>query len=248
MDERKVVAVTGGARGLGRAFCGHFARDGYRVAVCDIRVDDARDVADAIEQTGGTAIPVRLDVTDETSANAMADELAGTWGRVDILINNAGLWGDIKMEPVMDVSVDYWDTIMAVNLRGPLLCSRAVAPSMRERHWGRIVNISSMGAYLLGKTYSISKLAVHHLTWSLADELGASGITVNCVAPGTMDTEATRRQDSDEHLERVIAANIVKRLGRPEDIYAALRYFTSDEAEWCTGQSLLVNGGFNVRL
>src|SRR5262249_17313292 len=150
------------------------------------------------------------------------------WGAVHVLVNNAGLYGDHRFQPVLETAPDYWDTVLAINLRGPLLCARAVAPVMRSQGSGRIVNISSMGAFLLGGVVSASKLALNPLTWSLAAELGASGITVNAVGPGTMDVESAHRQNTAADLEDRAAKSLVKRIGKPLDIYAAIRYFASE--------------------
>jgi NAD(P)-dependent dehydrogenase (short-subunit alcohol dehydrogenase family) len=244
-----VVVVTGAARGLGRDFARAFAGDDHRVVVADIDTAGAKQVAEAINAEGGQAFAVGVDVTDEASTLAMAAAITGEWGGIDILVNNAGLFGDHVFRPVVDEDIAAWDLVMSINLKGPLLCSRAVVPAMKAAGWGRIVNISSMGAYTNAGVYAISKLALNHLTWCLATELGEFGITVNAVGPGTMDTESSDRQhpDASWRVKRA-AATPVRRTGRAEDVYAAIRYFTSDAAEWCTAQTLLVNGGFNVHI
>lgn len=248
-EDRPVAVVTGAAGGIGSELAHFFARDGYAVVVADLRADAAEQTAGGIREEGHAAIGVPVDVTDETSTLAMARAVDDEFGRVDVLVNNAGLFGDrVWTGPVLEIDTESWDALMAVNVKGTLLCSRAVAPVMRKAAWGRIVNISSMGAYLPAGGYSLSKLAVHHLTWTLALELGPDNITVNCIGPGTIDGETCRRQNSPEQIEARIASSIVKRLGRPSDIYAAIRYFASTESEFCTGQVLLVNGGVNVRL
>jgi NAD(P)-dependent dehydrogenase (short-subunit alcohol dehydrogenase family) len=149
--------------------------------------------------------------------------------------------------PLTDVPPEYWDLVMAVNVKGPLLCARAVVPGMRNQEWGRIINISSIGAYMAGGVYSVSKLAVNQLTWGLATQLGASGITVNGIAPGVIDNEATQRQVQRGAIDSLINSNIIKRSGRAEDMYGMIRYLSSDEAGWITGQTFLVNGGFSTR-
>jgi NAD(P)-dependent dehydrogenase (short-subunit alcohol dehydrogenase family) len=241
--------VTGAARGLGRDFARSFAGDGHRVVVADIDEAGAKQVAEAVNAGGGQAIAVGVDVTDEASTLEMAAAVRREWGGADILVNNAGLFGDHVFRSVIDEDIAAWDRVLAINLKGPLLCSRAIAPAMKERGWGRIVNISSMGAYTNAGVYAISKLALNHLTWCLATELGEFGITVNAVGPGTMDTESSDRQhpDSAWRVKRA-AATPVRRTGQAADIYAAIRYFTSADAEWCTAQTLLVNGGFNVHI
>jgi NAD(P)-dependent dehydrogenase (short-subunit alcohol dehydrogenase family) len=226
------------------------AAEGYRVVVAEIAGDGAGATAEQICRDTGSdvAVGMPVDVASEDSTKSLAAAVLDRWGRIDVLVNNAGIYGDMRFEPVTTMDIDYWHTVTKVNLGGVLLCSRAVLPAMRQRRWGRIVNISSMAAYLPAGVYSVTKLAVHQLTWNLAREVGDDGITVNCVAPGTLDLESSRQQHSDEWMRQRPHSFIVKRLGVPRDIYAAIRYFASDDAEWCTGQTLMVNGGFSVHI
>lgn len=244
----RVMIVTGAGRGLGEAFARFAGQDGYAVVAADLDGDAARAAAEAIRAAGGQAIGVTVDVADADSASAMAAAALERWGRIDVLVNNAGIYGDHRFEPITETDLDYWDFVLRVNLKGPLVCSRAVIPSMRERRWGRIINISSMGAYTPAGVYALSKLGVNHLTWNLAVEVGADHITVNAIGPGTMDVPSAHRINPPAELENRIRQNLIKRLGKPWDIYAAIRYFAGDDAEWCTGQTLLVNGGWNVHL
>lgn len=244
----KVAVVTGAGRGLGREYARCFAEDGASVAVADVDGDGADATAKLIADAGGRAVPVAVDVTDEASTEAMARQVLESLGGVDIVVNNAAIWGDLQQTTLTGIDPSYWDTVMAVNVKGPLLVARSVLPSMRERGWGRIVNISSMGAYMPGGVYGVSKLAVNQLTWALAAEVGADGITVNAVAPGTIGNEATRRQVPQQGLDRLVQSNIIKREGDARDIYGMIRYLVSDDAEWVTAQTFLVNGGFNTRL
>src|SRR5689334_23117781 len=146
--EGKVAIVTGSARGLGRDYAEMFARDGARVVVADILTDLGEQTAQAIRDSGGSALAVALDVTDLNSARSMAERAASAFGRIDILVNNAALWGDLQSTPCLETPPDYWDKVMAVNLKGPLLCAQAVVPHMKANNWGRIINISSMGALM----------------------------------------------------------------------------------------------------
>jgi NAD(P)-dependent dehydrogenase (short-subunit alcohol dehydrogenase family) len=250
VPEEPVVIVTGGAGHVGRGLCRLFARDGWAVVVADRDADGARKAASEAGSEGPDVFSVSVDVTDEASASGMVDQVLARFGRIDALINNAGLYGNPTWTgPMLEVPEDQWHAVMAVNVWGPVVCVRAVAPVMKRSRWGRIVNVSSQGAYKPAGVYTTSKLAVHQVTWNLARELGPYGITVNCVAPGLMDVPtAYQDKGSAEGVRAAAADYIIKRLGRPEDLYAAMKYFVSKEAEWCTGQWLMVNGGSEVHL
>lgn len=244
-----VVVVTGAARGLGRDYAAMFAADGARVALADVRGDDVAEAADEVvaQNEGAETLGIEFDVTDVESVAAMTEAVLSRWGQIDVLINNAGIWGDLEAELLSATRPDYFDLVMGVNLRGPLLCAQSVLGSMRERGWGRIINISSMGAYMPSGVYGVSKLALNQMTFTLATELGPSGITVNAVAPGPIDNEATRTQVPDAGIEKMINGTAMKRMGTSRDLYGMLRYLVSRDADWVTGQTFLVNGGFNSR-
>jgi 3-oxoacyl-[acyl-carrier protein] reductase len=244
--EGKVAIVTGSARGLGRDYARMFAKDGALVVVADILAEQAEETAREINDGNGKAIAARLDVTDLKSANAMADKAVEAFGKIDILVNNAGIWGDLQSKPCLKTDPDYWDLVLAVNLKGPLLCAQAVVPHMKTNNWGRIVNISSMGAIMRGGAYGASKLALNHLTYSLAHEVGAFGITVNGVGPGATLNEATRSQVPEAAFNAMIQQQPIKRPGTGDDQYGAIKYLCSDDAAWVTGQTIYVNGGFNT--
>ena len=244
--EGKVAIVTGAARGLGRDYARSFAAEGVSVVIADVLGDLAEETAADIRKSGGKALAVSVDVADVSSTRAMADRAAETFGRLDILVNNAAVWGDLESSPMIQVKPDYWDKVMAVNLKGPLLCAQACVPHMRKNNWGRIINISSMGALMRGGPYGTSKLALNHMTFTLAHELGDFGITVNGVGPGASYNEATKNQVPEQVFQMLLAQQSVKRAGQSSDFYAAMRYLCSDGAEWVTGQTLLVNGGFNT--
>lgn len=246
MSDARVAIVTGAARGLGREYAGLFSAEGRRVVLTDQDGDGVEAAAEAIRDGGGDAIAVRADVTDVDQTAAVAEAALSAWGRIDILVNNAAVWGDLVPAPVTEIDPDYWDFVMAVNLKGPLLCARAVLPAMRAAGWGRIVNVSSMGAYMRGGAYATSKAALNHLTWNLAHEAG-DGVTVNAVAPGGVFNEATQSQVSKAGFDALIAGCIVKRPATAADVFAAIRYLSADDAGYVTGQVLLVNGGFNTR-
>ena len=244
--EDQVVIVTGAARGLGRRYAERFAGEGANVVVADLR-EDVTAAASEITDGGGTAIAVQVDVNDEAATRQMAEQTVARFGRIDVLVNNAGIWGDYEVKPLLEIDPGYWDLVMGVNVRGPLLCSRAVAPTMVAQGRGRIVNISSIGAYMVSGVYGVSKLALNQLTFALAKELGHAGVTVNAVAPGPIDNEASRKQVPPAAMERLRDSTLVKRLGDADDIYGMIAYLASDDAAWVTGQTYLVNGGFNAR-
>jgi NAD(P)-dependent dehydrogenase (short-subunit alcohol dehydrogenase family) len=240
----KVAIITGAARGLGREYSRFFAEDGASVVLGDINGEGAKQAARELVSAGyEKALGLYLDVTAESSAQHMAEQAMQRFGRIDILVNNAGIWGDLVRAPLLTIDPDYWDTVMAVNLKGALLCSRAVVPIMRQQGRGRIINISSNGAYKAGSVYSISKLALNQLTYSLAAQVADFGITCNGIAPGPILTEATQRQYSEQELEEVVQQNMIKRAGTGRDLYGAIRYLCSDDADWVTGQTIYVNGG-----
>ena len=242
----QVVIVTGAARGLGRRYAERFAAEGAKVVVADLR-DDVTAAASEITDSGGAAIAVHVDVNDEVATRHMAEETVARFGRIDVLVNNAGIWGDYEVKPLLEIDPAYWDLVMGVNVRGPLLCSRAVAPTMVAQGRGRIVNISSIGAYMVSGVYGVSKLALNQLTYALAKELGQAGVTVNAVAPGPIDNDASRKQVPPAAMDRLRDTTLVKRLGDADDIYGMIAYLASDDAAWVTGQTYLVNGGFSAR-
>jgi 3-oxoacyl-[acyl-carrier protein] reductase len=244
----EVVIVTGAGRGLGREYARMFAADGACVVVADIDADGAKATAAVIQQAAGSAISIAVDVTEPESVAAMATAAVAEFGSVHVLVNNAGIWGDLQRVPLTDIEPAYWDLVMSVNVRGPLLCSRAVLPVMREQQWGRIINISSIGAWMPSGVYGVSKLALNQLTFALATEVGDHGITVNAVAPGTVDNEATQRQVPKAGLAGLVNRNAIKRAGTAADLYGMIRYLASEEAEWVTGQTIAVNGGYGSRL
>lgn len=248
MSAGRVVIVTGAGRGLGREYARMFADEGASVVVADLDLEGAESTVAEIREASGSALAVAVDVTDFSSVESLVAATLEEFGGVHVLVNNAGIWGDLQRTPLAEIDPAYWDFVMAVNVRGPLLCSKAVVPTMSAQHWGRIVNISSIGAWMPSGVYGVSKLALNQLTFALASELGVLGITVNAVAPGTIDNEATQRQVPKSGLDGLVNRNAIKRPGTAKDLYGMIRYLCSDEAEWVTGQTMAVNGGFGSRL
>jgi 3-oxoacyl-[acyl-carrier protein] reductase len=238
--DQQVALVTGGAGGLGAVISRELAARGVIVAVADIALDKAEAVAGEID---GTAVGVALDVTDSSAVDALVERLTTDHGRVDILVNCAGFPVD---RPLVKMTDDEWRTVLDVCLFGTFATSRAVAPGMIEREYGRIVNLSSR-AYLGNPgqaNYSAAKAGVIGLTKSLAKELGRHGITVNAIAPGMIETEMVRSHPKFEMIaERAIKDNSIKRLGIPEDVASAVVYLASPEAGFVSGDVIHVSGG-----
>jgi 3-oxoacyl-[acyl-carrier protein] reductase len=238
----QVALVTGAARGIGFEIASELAQAGARVAVLDVREADANAAAQQLCDDGLEAIGVGADVTRQDQVVAAIQSVIDQWGRIDILINNAGI---CPMTPLTDISEAEWDLVLGVNLKGSFLCSQAVAPVMSQQQHGKIVNIASsagqMGGLAVGLHYSASKAGVLGLTKSLARIL-APAIQVNAVAPGTTETEMI--QDWDENAVATIVKQIpLKRLGQPSDVAGAVLFLVSPQAAFITGQTLSVNGG-----
>ena len=231
----KTAVVTGGASGIGRAIAARLERDGYHVATIDLQPSEA-DFAYA------------ADVTDRAQVDAALGKIRQKLGPVSVLVNAAGLDGFSRFT---DITFDQWQRVLNVNLNGVFHCCQAVIPEMVDAGWGRIVNISSSSTHsgVAGMThYVAAKSAVNGLTKSLALEYGPSGITVNAIPPGFIDTPMLRSAEErgNMNVEKATAMTPVGRMGRPEDIAAACAFLVSEEAGYITGQILGVNGGRNT--
>lgn len=247
----RTVIVTGAAHGFGRAIALRFAALGARVFAWDIAADELAETS-RLGASAGVTIDVRtVDVTDSAAVTSAAAAVAGTTGRIDILVNDAGgVLGQVG-RPIESVSAADWRAIVAVNLDAIFYCSQAVAPSMKAARYGRIVNISSgagLGVSLTGiQAYASAKAGQIGLTRQLAHELGAWGITVNGIAPGFVRSNpSTERQwqSYGEGGQRRLVENIaLKRLGSPDDIATGVLFFASEHAGWITGQTLSIDGG-----
>ena len=242
----KVVVVTGAARGIGEVYAKALAAEGARVVVADLHADAGGQVAKDIEASGGQAMFVPCDVSSSDSAAALVATVAGEWGGVDGLINNAAIYGDMEFDLLISVDWDYYRRFMSVNMDGALVMTRAVYPSMQDRGGGAIVNQSSTAAYLYSGFYGLAKVGINGLTQQLAHELGGMNIRVNAIAPGPTDTEATRVQAGDVATE-MVKTLALKRMGQPQDMVGAAMFLLSDEASWITGQILAVDGGQTFR-
>jgi NAD(P)-dependent dehydrogenase (short-subunit alcohol dehydrogenase family) len=231
----KVAVITGGAGGIGLA---------------DLDAGAAEKAAGGITAGGGRAIGTSVDVTDPDSAQAMARAALGEFGRIDILVNNAAVMTDLPRYTLSEMPVGEWNRVIDVNLKGPLLCSQAVVPAMTDRGAGRIVNGLSAGAFMPGGIYGVSKLALHALTANLANELGPRGINVNAIAPGLVENESGYISlAKDSPMRTALEAGIPgKKSGPPEDLVGTLLLLCSRAGDWINGQTILVDGGWIMRL
>jgi NAD(P)-dependent dehydrogenase (short-subunit alcohol dehydrogenase family) len=247
--EGKVAVVTGAGQGIGADYAVFLASLGAAVAAADINAEAASATAKQVNEAGGTALAVEVDVSDAKSVRAAAERVRADLGPAHVLVNNAAIYHSMELAPLLDVDIDYWRKIFSVNLDGALLCSQAFAPHMIEGGGGRIVNQTSIAAYTRGSGhYSVSKLALVGLTVNLAAELGPHGITVNGIAPGPIMTEATRKLVPAAALEQLAMNMPIRKEGMPSDLRGALRFLVSEEAAWMTGQTLIIDGGLTVRL
>src|SRR3954454_24419136 len=246
----KVAVVTGGAGGIGVVYAQALCEAGAAVVVADVNADAAQRTADGLTAQGYAAAAVGGDVRSAESTAAMAQVAVDAFGGIDILVNNAAIMTDLPPYGLGNIPVDQWDRVMDVNLRGPLLCTQAVLPSMDARGGGRIVNGLSAGAFMPGGIYGVSKFALHGLTLNLASELGGRGINVNAIAPGLVDNDSGYvALPKDSPFRDAIAATIPgKPSGPPEDLLGTLLLLCSKAGDWITGQTILVDGGWIPRL
>ncbi len=244
----RVALVTGGAKGLGRAYCEALAAAGARVAIADIVPAD--DLTAELRAAYGNeaAIGLMVDVADESSVRACAEAVLAWAGQIDVLVNNAAVFATLENTEPTDIDVALWDKVMAVNVRGPFLMVKHVAPGMIARRSGKIINIASGTAYKgLPKMlhYVTSKGAVLGFTRALSRDLGAHNICVNTLAPGLIlsDSILANAGHLDENRARVVASRALKRDGLPDDVVGALVFLASAESDFITGQTILVDGG-----
>jgi 3-oxoacyl-[acyl-carrier protein] reductase len=244
----RVAIVTGAARGIGQAYCLALAREGAQVIAADI-LSCAETVAQ-VEQAGGEALGVMVDVANAQSTQTMATQTLQRFERIDILVNNAAVYGGLRLTPFEEILEAEWDRVMAVNVKGLWLCCKAVIPPMRLQGYGKIINISSdtiwMGVPLF-LHYVTSKGAVFAFTRALARELAGTGIAVNAITPGYTMTEAAQGLADPETVARlrawVVDQQIIKRNEEPADLAGTVVFLASDDSAFITGQTINVNGG-----
>jgi len=247
----KVCVITGAGSGMGRVAAGLFAAQGAKVVVADYNEAAAAETVAAVHAAGGQVTAVRADVSKESDAKAMIDHAIATFGRVDVLYNNAGVMPEAD-HSVIDTDVDTWDQVMAVNVRGVFLGCKYAIPRMVEQGSGSVINIASFVA-LLGcsvpqDAYTASKGALLSLTRSLAVQFGPSGVRTNAICPGPVETPLLMdwllKDEAAKQLR--LARNPSGRFGKPEEIVNMAIYLASDESRWTNGASLVVDGGISV--
>jgi len=243
--EGRVALVTGAGKGLGRSFCVKLAEEGaHIVAVTRADMEGLEPHAKLVRKLGREAFLSQVDVSDEAQVSGMAQEVFGAFGRVDVLVNNAAFYYGVKRKAFTEITAEEWDRMMSVNVKGPWLCARAVFPFMKAQGKGKIVNLASE-VFFTGSHgfahYVASKGGVIGLTRALAIELGPYGICVNAVAPGFTDTEASRTVADVEKYDT--SRTPLKRLQKPEDLVGVVAFLASDESDFITGQTILVDGG-----
>jgi 3-oxoacyl-[acyl-carrier protein] reductase len=242
----RTVIVTGGGKGIGKVYAQEFAAAGAHVVAADVDEAAANAVAQAITATGGVALGLGVDIADEQSVTAMASATLDRFGAIDVLINNASLMSVLPRRSWLEIPVDEWDRVMAVNLRGMFLCCRAVFPTMKAQQRGKIVNISS-SRFFEGSPnrlhYTTSKAGVIGFTRALAREVGEFGVTVNAVAPGLTASDTQVQSTSGNYLAARSSGRAIDRVQTPEDLVGAVMFLSSAASDFMTGQTLLVDGG-----
>lgn len=247
--QEKVAIVTGAARGIGQVFALSLAKEGAKVVAADIL--EVTDTVEKVKAAGGEITGINADVSRADSTYNMAKETVKKYGRIDVVINNAALWGGLKFRSFDQIKEEEWDAVFSVNVKGIWQCCKAVVPYMKEQKKGSIINISSasilQGIPLLGH-YVASKGAIWAYTRSLSREIGEFGIRVNSISPGYTMTQASKTlSDDQEQLDFIYNLNIdqriIKRAMYPEDLIGALIFLASDDSAFITGQNINVDGG-----
>lgn len=245
--EDKVAIVTGGANGIGEAYSKGIASEGASVVIADLDEKRGKEVSAEIEKSGGEALFVRTDVSKKQDAEKMVKATVDRFGSIDILVNNAGI---LYTAPFEETTEEMWDKLFAVNVKGVFFCSQAAAIEMKKKKRGKIINISSIaaiGGQASLSAYSSTKGAVLTMTRVFALELAGDNVQVNAILPGTTNTGMAEAAMADPEWTRQITEGIpMKRLGETRDLMGAVLYFASSDSDYCTGQTLIVDGGYSM--
>ena len=242
----KVVMITGGGQGLGRAYAHRFADEGAFPVIIDINAQAVEHVAGELETNGHAAHAVACDITDSKAVQSVVDDVMAARGRMDVLINNASIFSTIKMQPFDEISDEEWRRVIDVNITGAFICSKAASAPMKQANWGRIINISS-AAVNMGRAnylhYVTSKAGLIGMTRAMARELGKNGITVNAILPGATQTEIERETVSKAQFAAMVAMRAIPRGETPDDLVGIAAFLASDDSAFFTGQCMTVDGG-----
>ena len=245
--EGLVAVITGSGRGLGKAIAERFFQEGARVALWDIDLELVKQVRDGLDPSGNKAITARVDITNEGEVGRAVSETLERFGRIDVLVNNAGI---SRHRPIEEMTVEMFESVMKVNVTGTFICCRAITPVMKKQGGGKIVNMSSLagrtGRPGVAVNYAAAKVAIIGLTQTLARELGPSRIYVNAIAPGPILTEQTKQYVPEPFTSWNIGRAVPKD-GLPEDVADAALFLASRRSDWVTGVTLDVNGGILIR-
>jgi 3-oxoacyl-[acyl-carrier protein] reductase len=248
--KNKVAIVTGAGQGIGKAIAMELAKEGAKVVVSDINEETIEKTVEEIKKSGAEAIGIKVDVSNSAEVEDTVKQTLDQFKRVDILVNNAGICKAIQ---VTDMSEDEWDKTLAVNLKGVFLCSKAVLPKMVEQKYGKIINIASIAGAKVAWTktshYSASKAGIVGLTRNLASDYGRYGINVNAVAPGAIETKMLDSVLKELGMTRkqVIQGIPLGRIGQPEDIAKLVAFLASDDSNYMTGQTIIIDGGYTIQ-
>jgi len=244
----KVALVTGARRGMGKSHALALAAQGAKVVVTDIDLNECQLVVDEIKSKGGEAICSKMDVSNAKNVDQVITEIVSQLGRLDILVNNAGIYAP---KPALEMTEEEWDRTITINLKGEFLCAQRAAKEMAKNKWGRIINIASVASGGVGvgiaggAHYTASKGGIIGMTETLAIEWAPLGINVNAIGPGAIDTPMVgAAQMSKKDMDAMLAGVPLKRIGRPEEISAAVVFLASEEASYVTGATLYVDGGW----
>jgi len=244
----KVALVTGAKQGMGKSHALALAKQGAKVVVTDINKEECEIVVEEIKSSGGEAVAFKLDVSNASEVNQVFDEIVKQFGRLDILVNNAGIYSP---KAALDLTEADWDKTISINLKGEFLCAQRAAREMAKNKWGRIINIASIASGGVGvgisggAHYTASKGGIIGMTETLADEWASLGINVNAIGPGAIDTPMTSvSQIPDEAMNAILTGVPLKRMGKPEEVSAAVVFLASEEASYVTGVTLYVDGGW----
>lgn len=244
----KVALVTGARRGMGRTHALLLAKQGAKVVVTDIDEGQCQIVVDEIISAGGEALCFKMDVSNLSEINTVFGKIIEKWGRLDILVNNSGIYAPVM---ALDIREEDWDRTIDINLKGYFFCAQRAAKEMVKNKWGRIINIASVASGQVGvgvlasAHYTASKGGIIGMTETLALEWAPLGITVNAIGPGAIDTPMVRSSDiPPEQLDSILARIPLKRMGKPEEVSSAVVFLASEEASYITGATLFVDGGW----